>query len=344
MNQATLALSFDDQPHILQQVDQVRPPILRISHPGLVKENHNLIVAARNVPRARSLLYDLAHRGYYVWSVGADFTELIHHDEVPARWSKIRSGEYNWDPNGIAWQWEAPEAPVESMVVVFSAMPERGFMSSIDRYFERNFSSLLKFLPRNTGVLRVSDFGGVRGGFYLPTSDRPDAAHHVDSLIRREAERHGIPERRVVLYGSSKGGTGSLMHGLANGWHFLSIDPIVDDEHYENKYDDLHFTRGGPYSVRKASEIARIIKEFRENYAASDMALGTVICSERSELYPLIRETLAPLEDRILVLNSLNPKIASHPTVAPNSVNLQTMTLNQYVNGLYPGPGYKAVM
>lgn len=209
----------------------------------------------------------------------------------------------------------------------------------MNRYFEPNFKSVHKFVPDDTLVLRIADIGGVVGGFYLPTSFDPSAATKVSNLINSIIDRYGIERKRVVLYGASKGGTGSLYHAMMAGLSCVSVDPVVDDSFYEQTYNDSHWTAGRLFPHKKEDAFRELVSLYQERERASFESIG-VVCSPRSPLFKSVigfTENIPEESARIFV--SDNPKIDSHPGVSRETLRTVTGLINCYLLGLRTEPG-----
>ena len=62
-----------------------------------------------------------------------------------------------------------------------------------------------------------------------------------------------------------------------------------------------------------------------------DPPRGVVVTSDKSPQYETVVESLAPLSDSLLFLNSTNPAILKHPDVAPNTIYSQLMAINSLI-------------
>ena len=216
-----------------------------------------------------------------------------------------------------------------------SPMAANPFETSLNRYFQPSYGSLIKYLPPNTGVLRVGDVGSVKGAFYLDTTYKPNNATVVGDFLSSFSSELGIAKRDIVLYGASKGGTGALYHSLVGNWNSVSVDPIVGDRYYEENHNDLHFTGGGLFPKTKEEAFLAAVKQ--ANASAQGDCQRLIVTSDGSPQRAIIDDCVRPLGSTLTVLNSTNPAIVSHPTVARNTLWAHLMLINNVLMGFrYP--------
>lgn len=314
------------------------PGFVHVSHGPNAASDAQLVSMARNNPEARATLVTLARAGYFVYGASEGVTRVVRADLVKSFWRQVIKGAYQVNADDLVHTVTAPlngRAPKRLLVVLSSMGPDAN-SPLLERYFVQNFPTLQKFLPPETAVLRIADFGGVMGAFYLDTAHRPHNAQSVQNLITEVRTRLGIEHDAVALYGGSKGGTGALYHGLRGGYRFVAVDPIVSDDYYERKYNDWHFTRGEIFPVNKEENFARLFEEIESDGRAAGIAgRAAVICSDRSPQFPYISGCLFErFGDRMMIRNSQNPQILDHPDVSATTINNVTMLLNMHLYGM----------
>ncbi|GFH42956.1 hypothetical protein Hs30E_15070 [Lactococcus hodotermopsidis] len=102
-------------------------------------------------------------------------------------------------------------------------------IKAIERYSGvTNFQSLGKQLPANTYILRIADSNLVAGSFYADTRNFPDYTATVQKLITKIRDAHEIAHERTEMIGTSRGGTGALIHGVLGGYETVAVDPIIN--------------------------------------------------------------------------------------------------------------------
>lgn len=308
------------------------PAFLHVEHGEIAGENLNLMHAARLDSRARGVLDAASKLGYYIYMGRRGETRLIQHERVRGLWQNVTEGQYQMTDEGIVYRFEPSEGPLQRLVVVFSSMSADPFETSINRHFVQSYPSLKKFLPPDTGVLRIGDLGGVKGAFYINTTYLPDNVQTVTDFIENFVQTHEVARERVVLYGPSKGGTGSLFHALHSGWHSVSVDPVTADEIYVKVYNDSHFTTGGIFPQTKEEAFDAVVESARVR-ADDEQWQRAIITSNHSPQKPYTDAHIAPIATRVSVLDSRNPKITGHPTVAANTMWAQVMVLNNVLMG-----------
>lgn len=210
------------------------------------------------------------------------------------------------------------------LLVIFSSIADFPFNASISRrVFFKNFSTIAKYIPKNTYILRIADLGGVLGGFYLNSNADSNFENKVQNLIRKVQEDEGIADAQVVFYGGSKGATGALYHGLKMGIKTLAVDPIVSDEFYIKTYNDLHFVEGA-FPCYKQEKFSNLMLE----NSNKKLNFIKVITSPNSEQYSYIQNIILSSNTTINNYIFSNPYIKSHPDVGKQTLNFATAMLN----------------
>lgn len=283
---------------------------------------------------AKDLLLTLTNLGYSLYYNTTNESRFVRHDRIVHHWPAVKDGTFEASDEGIVHQFEAPPSGViERLVVIMSPINSK---PRLIRYFRPSFATLMKYVPRNTAILRIADVGGVKGAFYLNTSFLPDNSTRIQSLIKSTIDRHGIDAENVVLFGASKGGTGALFHGLTGGLKFVAVDPILSDSWYIENENDYHFTTGGVFPLPKQQVFAKLIEQTASNPQA-ETADAVIVTSGRSPQYPYTSELIEPLKAQLTIFNSDNPEIVKHPDVAPRTIYSQVLAINSLLLG-FPLP------
>lgn len=310
---------------------------LEIEHRSVARGADNLIQIGMKSKAVRQLVEWLAVRGWFLYKSDGSVSSFVHHVQVPKLWHRITNGDYGVDKSGLIYTVNEDNVVDDptSLVVVFSSMSLPHDGAGLSRYFEQNFSSINRHLGSGAVVLRIADLDGVVGGFYSPTSLVPDRIEMVQSLIRRIARERSIPSGRVVLYGGSKGGTGALLHGLfsSDGWKCIAVDPVVDDNYYESRYGDSHWTGGNIFVEPKLALFSRALESF--NPLISNGARVCIVTSPSSPLYSDIQMLSEKIPgDALLFANSRNSLIRDHPDVSAQTLRFVTGVMNVWSGGV----------
>ena len=128
------------------------------------------------------------------------------------------------------------------LLVVFSSIGEEIHLPDMTRFFNQSFKTISKFIPKDIGILRIADLGGVVGAFYMNTNYQSNNEFLVSEFLASSMKNKNIRPDRTVFYGASKGGTGALLHGIKLGVKVATVDPIVSDHHYLLNMGDVHFS------------------------------------------------------------------------------------------------------
>jgi hypothetical protein len=279
---------------------------------------------------AKKLLIALTNLGYSLYYNTTDESRFVRHDRIVHHWPAVKDGTFSASGDGIVHQFEMPPSGiVERLVVIMSPINSK---PRLIRYFRPSFAKLMKYVPRNTAILRIADVGGVKGAFYLDTSYLPDNSSRIQRLIQAIIDEHRIEAENVVLFGASKGGTGAFYHGLSGGWKFVAVDPILSDSWHVDHENDYHFTTGGIFPRSKQEVFAELIGRTSAN-PHSALYSSVIVTSSRSPQYTYTADLIQPIKDRLTVLNSYNPEIVKHPNVAPKTIYSQVLAINNLLVG-----------
>uniref|UniRef100_UPI00260C91C7 XcbB/CpsF family capsular polysaccharide biosynthesis protein n=1 Tax=Corynebacterium stationis TaxID=1705 RepID=UPI00260C91C7 len=241
--------------------------LVEFEHADYYKSEKNLLQLAHDFPELKPVVHFMNENGFYAYASDTHSTKFVRGSRIPTFWKPVVDGEYEVSDGGVIYKATVSEAvekgevPVTSMLVIFSSMSFPFNKASLMRYFEQNYSSVHKFVSDGTLVLRVADLDGVVGGFYLPSVNYPDRPSDVRDVIESVRKLFNIDRERVVLYGASKGGTAALHLNLRFGYPAVAVDPVVDDESYEERYDDTHWTTGSVFLQRKADYLAQFVQD-----------------------------------------------------------------------------------
>lgn len=289
----------------------------------------SIITLSRKNPAIKETLIVAANAGFHLYAHRDNQSSMVRHRRIASLWKNIASGEKLRNENGIFYTVEtAMGAGEPRLLVIFSSIAAKMYMPSLMRHFEHNFSSIRKYVPVNTHILRIADMGGVVGSFYLNSNALPSNEDNIRQRIESTAADLGVSKDAIVVYGASKGGTAAVFYALRFGWRGVAVDPILSDAHYVEKYKDLHFTIG-TFPATKQERFADLVQSPHPDAKLS------VVCSSRSPQFPYIRETLIDqFQDKFLFLNSENAGIRSHPDVGRKTIPHALSQINLHLAGL----------
>lgn len=303
-------------------VDDLPDEGFRLSLDGFAYCEDGFVRVTRNNREVRPLAAALANRGFVTSGISDGLASFCGLPRFASEWQQwFTDGDVS--SGGIVYSYVKPELVSDDpgLMVVFSSISDKPNSPEMTRYFMQNFPTIGKFLPKDVGVLRLSDVGGMVGAFYMDTVYDPHNEGKVTRFLEDFIAAKGVRKDRVVFYGSSKGGTGALLHGVKAGVRVVSVDPIVDDEHYLSRHNDMHFVTG-IFPERKEKRFSRLFEnEVIENAVC-------VISSENSPQLPYIRRIVPIDNGSVVFLSSTNPNIKDHPDVGPNTVNSAVMLMN----------------
>ncbi|WP_186171462.1 XcbB/CpsF family capsular polysaccharide biosynthesis protein [Vibrio chagasii] len=289
------------------------------------KLQHNLYGLSRKCDKTRKLVDNFSQNGFYLVKhvLGSSYFLNIRNINLFSKFFSNNAKVYK----NIFYTIKKPNINSldKKLIVVFSSVANRPYDANIDnRNFYENFKSIDKYLPEGTYVLRLSDIGGVVGSFYLNDHFSLEKEANIQELISNVISEIGVSKNNVVLYGVSKGGTGSLYHGILGDYKVVAVDPIISNKFHEKEYNDSHFTR----NLAEKSKEEVFYDLARSNHEFSNI---NVIYSECSPIYEEINRVLDASVNKINFFNVLSENIKSHPDVGPNSIYVLTMLLNKLI-------------
>ena len=289
------------------------------------KQNYNLFAIARENENVKNLVVDLANNGYF----------LVEHKKGISIFEKFITAEkfkHNLTNdnvqvfNDLFYTLDNPKIKTDTprLLVVFSSVADYALNASISRRnFFTNFSTIGKYIPSNTYILRISDIGSIVGSFYINNNFSNNIESDVQGLLKSILVQYSIAKDDVVLYGVSKGGTASLYHGILGKYKTIAVDPIVSNRYHEKKYNDSHFTIG-TFPQTKQDKFSKFIQTYpiKSNI--------NIIYSKRSPIYNDIVTVIKnnDTHQNIHYIHSDHPNIKDHPDVGPNTINVLTMLIN----------------
>lgn len=326
-----IAVDIPDEELRDRIASMLRLNFIHIDHSAVSRnEQDNIITLARHDPALREKLVIMANAGFHLYVLRAGISSMVHHRRISTLWRPAITGEISVDANRVFSKLlpALDRSGDPRLLVVFSSIAGTIYTPSLMRHFEQNFVSIGKYIPKNTHILRIVDFGGVLGSFYLNSIALPKNEDHIHTRIIATAVDLGVAMENIVLYGTSKGGTAATFYALRQGWRGVAVDPILSDEHYVRKHGDLHFTEG-TFPATKQERFSELVSNVHSNARLS------VICSSRSPQFRYIDETLIRnFRDRFLFLNSENPEIRTHPDVGPQTLPHTLSQINRHLAGL----------
>lgn len=287
---------------------------------------HNFLAVGRQNKEAKKLIARLSSNKFYLVQHSNGISLFKRFGKVALFKNSFSEHNINcWD--NTFYTLDEPSARSNStprLLVVFSSIADFPFNASLSRrMFFKNYSSIAKYIPKNTYILRIADLGGVLGSFYLNSNADPNFENKVQNIIRKIQMEKGINDSHTVFYGTSKGGTGALYHGLKMSIKTLSVDPIVSDDFYINKHNDLHFVEDA-FPEYKEAKFNELMSEL--NY--KQLSFIKIITSPNSEQFEYIRDIIFSKNLSINKYIFNNPFIKTHPDVGKHTLSFTTTMLN----------------
>ncbi|WP_025329006.1 XcbB/CpsF family capsular polysaccharide biosynthesis protein [Bibersteinia trehalosi] len=314
------------------EVDEIYIDKSTIGKDEKEKFNFNFLAVGRTNDEAKKLIASLSNNRYFLTahSNGISlFKKFTNADDFLPNFNNKAVKTWN-DTFYILEEPIEKEQSGSRLLVIFSSIADLAFNASIDRrMFFKNFPDIANYIPQNTYILRIADLGGVLGSFYLNSNADIKFEEKIKDLILKIQLEYSISNEHTVLYGASKGATGAVYYGINMGLKALAINPIISDEYYINKFNDLHFVS----NVFPESKKEKFIKLFSEN-SSKDLTNIKIITSPRLVDFPSLRDFLLIPQLKICTYIFNNPKIKSDKDIELHNMNFIIAMLNNMLYGI----------
>lgn len=294
---------------------------------------HNVLAVARKYKFIKKMVIDLANHGFFLVEHDTKqgisiFRKLDDYEKFLPSFNNPEVKLWNNTYYTLEKALFSDEKTSYRMLVIFSSIADFPLNASIfRRSFFKNWEKVQNFIPKNTYILRIADIGGVLGSFYLNSNFDHFFEDKIQNLIKKISEDLNIDKSNIILFGTSKGATGALYHGILGKYSSVAVDPIVSDEYYINEMKDLHFVSGCfPYSKEE-----KFIKLFNKNSKLENI---NIITSKNSQQFEFI-DSLVHKRNDINYFVFTNPYIKTHPDVGPNTIVFSTTLINSIFYNMY---------
>lgn len=294
---------------------------------------HNILAVARKNKFIKKFVIDLANHGFFLVSHDLEkgisiFKKLNNYEKFLENFHD--SNVKLW--NNTYYTLEDPVAVDDKtsyrMLVIFSSIADFPLNASIfRRSFFKNWEKVQNFIPKNTYVLRIADIGGVLGSFYLNSNFDHFFENKIQNLIKKVSEDFFINKNNIVLFGTLKGATGALYHGILGNYSAVAVDPIVSDEYYINKKRDLYFVEGA-FPVSKEDKFNTIIDKNK------NLKNINIVTSKNSHQFLFINKLMQYRSDINLFVFT-NPLITTNEEVDSNTIIFYTTLINSIFYNIY---------
>lgn len=243
--------------------------------------------------------------------------------------------EWQWnrkdvlEKEGVFYSLELPAPKFKGlknskMIVIFSHFGPDS-VNAGERTFQTYFKNIKAFVPPNVIILRIMDFNRSHGSFYLNTVNYTDFEQRIQKLILKISEENKVNVDDIILLGSSKGGTGALVHGLLGNYKFLSVDPIINDNYFVENKNDWHFMKGA-----RELDFSKKIREISNSFHRENQ--GFIIANSN---VPMTYSEIKRISDIsiIKIFDTKNPlAYGTHSLVGPTAKFEMISLLNILIN------------
>lgn len=289
----------------------------------ILNSEKNIIELARKNEDAYHLYKDLLANDYILYFHTEGISKLYKRSYVKELWRRndlMQQGSSFYTLDEPKDKKDNKSEDNKKLLVIFTCMPAADVYDNYlmtDRMFPKFFNGIERSLVKNVHTMRIMDLNCSHGSHYINSTNNHDLETDISNAIHRVKDELGIEEDDIVLYGASKGGTGSLYYGAKLDLKCLAIDPIISLGEYNVKDD--HFLKG----LRKED----ISEDINNNLSKQSTKEKHIIGSENVEFnFSMISKIQG---NNINKINRVDEHIKSHPDVSRNSIPEQLMLLNK---------------
>lgn len=308
--------------HNFVDVDKVK---LTVSN-----SNENILQFSRKNESARLVLEFLVSHDYTLVNFENDYNIFIQRKLLSKYLPENILGLKLREREGVFYTFEPKikkdnNAP-ERLIIIFSSMPgPNEYYSSKfeERSFVKHFPTIQKLLVPNTNVLRIMDSNLLYGSHYINSSNFNNYEDIVQHIIASISKKFNISNNNIILYGTSKGGTGALIHSLIGNYKSVTVDPIIDATEYNENMHNIHYIKGN----REQSLITKI-----NSLTQNDPGKNILIRSPQVKFNFNVTKNI--LNDSICFYDQQNSNIDNHTQIGKNTVSEILMFLNAQLLGL----------
>jgi len=304
---------------------------VHIDHSAISMTDNLIQISRKAAPEARAKLVELVNRGFSLYRLKDGVSSFVAHERIKDVWGSVKDGTFKTE-SGLVYSVTPPgSGTTKKLLVIFSSISSKMYQSGLARHFEQNFASAVKHIPPNTAILRIADLGGVCGAFYMDTNFLRTNEIQLSALLEKVINELHIASSDVVMFGTSKGATAALFYGVKHDSHFISVDPIVSDEHYIKTYRDAHFTVG-VFPFTKQDKFRSLL----EGAPAESQRNRILVYSSRSPQFTYINDIVRCSASGVAFrfVNCNDVLIKNHPDVASVTRDIWQALLNLSICGL----------
>lgn len=294
----------------------------------VLDSDENIIKLSRKSKNAYNLYKDLLKKDYIFYYHNNGISKLYKRKNINDLWRRkdlYQEGDHFYTLNTPNDRKENKNINEKKLLVIFNCMPGSEHYDSYNisnRLFPNFFNGIERNLIKNVYTLRPMDLNCSHGSHYVNTINNNTMEKDIINMIYKVKSELEIEDKNIVLYGVSKGGTGSLYYGSKLDLKCLAVDPIISLEEY-NK-NDTHFLK----DMRKVNLVSDINNNLYKKSNCEKHIIG-------SENVPFNYSKIKEIEgSNVIKYNKLDNHIQTHPDVSKNTVPEQLMILNILLGGL----------
>ncbi|WP_239734512.1 accessory Sec system protein Asp2 [Mammaliicoccus sp. G-M28] len=289
----------------------------------VLQSDKNLIQRARRDKDIYNLYKELLKNDYILYYHSNGISRLYKREFINELWKRqdlYKQGDVFYTLDEPKEKKKNNSQNKNKLLVIFTCMPSAekyDHYLMTDRMFPTFFNTIERSLVKNVYTMRIMDLNCSHGSHYINTINYSNMESDIVEAINRVKNELSLNDEDIVLYGASKGGTGSLYYGSKMDLQCLAVDPILSLGEYNIK--DEHFL--------KDIRIEDITDQVNNNLYNKSKSEKYIIGSEN---VPFNFDKINKIEgDNLRKINKIDEHIKSHPDVSRNTVPEQLMILNQ---------------
>ncbi|UXU77267.1 XcbB/CpsF family capsular polysaccharide biosynthesis protein [Mammaliicoccus sciuri] len=289
----------------------------------ILNSEKNIIEMSRRNEKIYNLYKELLKNDYILYFHKDGISKLYKRKFINELWKRDdlhQEGDVFYTLDKPLDRKENRSSTDKKLIVIFPCMPNAEVYDNYlmaNRMFPKFFSGIERSLVKNVYTMRIMDLNVSHGSHYINSVNNDTFETDITNAIMRVKEQLNIDEEDIVLYGASKGGTGSLYYGSKLDLKCLAVDPIISLGEYNVK--DEHFLK----DLRKEDISDNINEHLKTGSKREKYIIG-------SENVPFNFSHISKIEgDNIVKINKVDEHIKAHPDVSRNTIPEQLMLLNK---------------
>lgn len=301
-----VTLDLDSDP----DVSESEPDVVFLNVPN---EKNDLKIFKKD-KNARKQALKIARQDYVLHGNRGSSYRFVKRAELKTRFPKFKDLHYRLVPPKEEKNYWGNKL----LVRMFGfSLPHK--TSIIQRNFRLDFKTLKDSIVKDTYILEIGDINLIAGSFYASTANFPDYEEQIQELIKHIAIKYNVDHDDILIYGTSRGATGAVLHGALGNYKFMAADPAINDMPFYVD-SDAHYVEG-VREIDYTDKVTAALKNYtRDSHDGIVLAASKVGATFSSHLR-------LPLENFTLI--DMNLDLYKHTKINGKSVPIQLGYINK---------------